>query len=276
MNSQSKADRTAVRRGFTLIELLVVIAVIGVLAALLLPALARAKDAAKSASCKSNLRQLGIALEMYVTDYGKYPGNRALYEKPSPLSGGGFIIILGTGMNWLNPYLGNRRDPNAQLHLSLRDQRTVLNCPGEPPRYVPGIFGQPGGMSYDLGYGYNELGTGWRTLRPRLGLGFTVELQPFTDSGFGEPIGVRNYVTPGEIQAPARMIAIADSQGVGWLVPNAYRESTLFGRHGKRRSNVLLVDGHVEFGREEKWNEASDAARARWNNDNLPHRETWE
>jgi prepilin-type N-terminal cleavage/methylation domain-containing protein/prepilin-type processing-associated H-X9-DG protein len=83
------------RSGFTLIELLVVIAIIAILAAILFPVFSRAREAARSSSCSSNLKQLGVASVMYLQDYDQrfMPGG----QNPGI-----------TPLDRLTPYIKNR------------------------------------------------------------------------------------------------------------------------------------------------------------------------
>jgi len=94
------------RKGFTLIELLVVIAIIAILAAILFPVFARARAKALQASCLSNVKQITLALSMYVTDYdGRYmnTSHMGYCDYPPPPTPGS----NRDGISLLNPYIKN-------------------------------------------------------------------------------------------------------------------------------------------------------------------------
>jgi len=132
------------KRGFTLIELLVVIAIIAILAAILFPVFARAREKARQSSCLSNMKQIGLAVLMYAQDY----------DERIPLqyhnSGGEPALTLtqpGGRSVWyvyIEPYLKNRQ---------------ILECPSSEYDY---FYVQDSGGSvkvYDpaLGYGWNYM-----------------------------------------------------------------------------------------------------------------------
>jgi prepilin-type N-terminal cleavage/methylation domain-containing protein/prepilin-type processing-associated H-X9-DG protein len=77
-------ERKNKKIGFTLIELLVVVAIIAILAAMLLPALSKARERARAATCMNNLKQIGLALMMYVEDYERVPSGDSQESGSAP------------------------------------------------------------------------------------------------------------------------------------------------------------------------------------------------
>ncbi|MCB1125029.1 MAG: DUF1559 domain-containing protein [Verrucomicrobiae bacterium] len=125
-------SRPPTRAGFTLVELLVVVAVLGVLAAMLLPALASAKEAGRRAACVSNLRQIGIALHAYASD----AGDRIPYGPKAPpfTNPANFYPSTGAPTSLISMWGGRPVGLGLMLADYLASQPGVLFCPGADQR----------------------------------------------------------------------------------------------------------------------------------------------
>ncbi len=235
---------------FSLVELLVVIAIIGILAALLLPALSRPLKKARQTQCLNNVRQVGIGIQNFLTDNRVYPTFRG-----------------GT----------NENDANSGLWFDQIERGGFDNSKPKKDFFNDGVWLCPSAKinEFRTSYGYNRFG-----VAPIGYTGSASTMPGKTPLGLGGSYNGRQPLIPVkelEVASPSDMMAIGDSvvggldfmrQKLNYLEPRGASS-----RH-QGKLNVVFCDGHVESPTLKfLFEDTSDAALSRWNRDHLPHRE---
>jgi prepilin-type N-terminal cleavage/methylation domain-containing protein/prepilin-type processing-associated H-X9-DG protein len=215
------------RKGFTLIELLVVIAIIAILAAILFPVFARAREAARATSCKSNLKQIGLAVRMYSQDYDECLPFRVNGREWNPATPWTPAVVDGMYWGWFyEPYTKNKQ-----------------------------IFVCPSTVNNTLKINFSSYGINGRYMDGNNGGGNFPALPGIADAAVADPSGtIFAHDSPEE-----RMDNNGDflaHWGRGGTIPpapcgqNAEQNPSAtqrqdYARHSEM-SNVLYYDGHVK------------------------------